>query len=568
MQINFPLRFLVLLFIPLTTWAQQLSQIPLTDLSAYQQSETGSWSVCKNISIHPFKSGKVTMEKGTGVLVGKTGSTLTTRETYENLHLTFDFVISPGAKGYITLPGNIKILISDSPSNTTLDNNTIGFTGKVPLQNAGKSPGLWQKLELFYDANLPNQAGQSRINSLKINGVIVQQNIYYKTDNTQPQPLKLTVDNGTIGFRNLISRPLLDTQPLQVGEMTYKRYTDSWNKDTLTKLELQAKAPALTQEYGQGAKEFHLVFEGTMTVDQEGEYLFSYIYTGANGQLEIDGKSVIAYKESTSQEIQNGSIQLSKGNHRFKLRYSKIPWRSAALGLIVEKEGIKPYRLHALSSLPEPDPKPHFSVKPSKQPEMVRSFIAYGDEKSKRTHCLSVGTPEGWHYTMDLNKGALLQVWRGNFANTTEMWYERGEPQLLTSEGLTLPLSGKSSYVLQTDMSSAWPDSSGFDFKGYSLDKDRLPEIRFQKDQTLVYDKMTPLQNGINRTVRVTGSPILLSLAYADRIVQIEKGLFRIDDEYYIKTDSKAKTTLQEIGNKKQLFLTIGVSAGAYSIIW
>jgi hypothetical protein len=565
-QIGFPFRLLALLLCPFIIWAQPATQFVLNDLSAFHPQDAHNWSVVKDISMHPFKSGKVKTVSGTGVLTGKPGNNLQTKQIFENLHLAFDFVVSVEALGTVTLPGNVKIRLADNPIKKAPDHFSTGFTGEIPMQDVAMAAGLWQQLEVNYDAVIPGKPGYSRMNYLKINGMIVQQNKYYPTVSAQA-PLKLEIQQGVIGFRNINAIPLLTKQPIQLADLSFKRYSDGWDKDQLVKLEEQAAAPVLTQEYGQGAKEFHLVFDGNLKVDEAGEYHFSYIYTGSNGQLDINGQTIIKHKESSSQEIHRGSIHLTEGTHPFTLRFSKIPWRSAALGLIVEKTGIKPYALHALSSLPEPDPKPHITVTPVIHPEMIRSFVSFQDEKQKRTHCFSVGTPEGWHYTMDLNKAALLQVWRGNFANTTEMWYDRGEPQLLSPEGLTRPLSGKSSFVLSSEVTNSWPDSSGFDFKGYTLDKDRLPEIRFQKEQTVVFDKITPSQNGISRTVRVEGSPILLNLACADRIVQIEKNLFRIGDEYYIKTAPKTKTTVKLIGEKQYLIQDIS-QRSAYSIIW
>lgn len=546
MQTGFPYRLLALILCPILAWTQPSSLISLTDLSAFQPQEGKNWSVVNDLSIHPFSPKKVKIKAGTGILAGKPGNSLQTNQTFENLQLNMDFIVSVGATGSITLPGNVRILLADTPFKTQADQSATGYTGEIPLQNAAKTPGLWQQLEVNYDAVIPDKPGLSRINYLKINGIVIQQNKYYPTVSAKG-PLKFEVSQGVIGFRNINGIPLLNAQPLQLTGLSYKRFSDSWDKDELVELEEQNKATVLTQEYGQGARAFHLLFEGNIQVEESGEYHFSYVYTGSNGQLEINNQTIIKHKESSSQEIHRGSIELKKGTHPFKLRYSKIPWRPAALGLIVEKAGIKPYALHALSSLPEPDPKPHFSVTPVTQPEMVRSFIAFQDEKQKRTHCISVGTPEGWHYTIDLNKAALLQVWRGKFANTTEMWYDRGEPQLLTPEGLTLPLSGKSSFILSSDIVNSWPDSSGFEFKGYTLDKDRQPEIRFQKGETIVYDKLNPSPNGVTRSVRVEGAPISLSLANASKITQIENNIFLIGDAYYIRTAPKSKVTIKLI---------------------
>src|SRR5690606_31037229 len=127
-----------------------------------------------------------------------------------------------------------------------------------------------------------------------------------------------------------------------------------------------------------------------MDVQEAGEYIFTTIYSGPVLSLEVDGKAVLETGESTSQETHTGSVNLTQGTHKFKIHYSRFPWRQPALGLRVEKSGIRPYDLHVLSSLPEPEPKPYISVTPDKQPEMVRSFIQLDGEKYKRTHCISV----------------------------------------------------------------------------------------------------------------------------------------------------------------------------------
>lgn len=65
--------------------------------------------------MHPFKSGKVKTIRGTGILTGKPGNILQTKQTFENLHLLFDFVVSVGALGTVTIPGNIKIRQANNP---------------------------------------------------------------------------------------------------------------------------------------------------------------------------------------------------------------------------------------------------------------------------------------------------------------------------------------------------------------------------------------------------------------------------------------------------------------------
>ena len=82
------------------------------------------------------------------------------------------------------------------------------------------------------------------------------------------------------------------------------------------------------------------------------------------------------------------------------------------------------------------------------KPELIRSFVQLPGETHKRTHSLSVGTPAGLHYTLDLNQMALLQVWKGNFADLTDMWYERGESQLLKPMGATVQLPAQTALMV------------------------------------------------------------------------------------------------------------------------
>ena len=70
---------------------------------------------------------------------------------------------------------------------------------------------------------------------------------------------------------------------------------------------------------------------------------------------------------------------------------------------------------------------------------MIRGFVNYGDEK--RTHAISVGDPQGVHYSYDLTRGSLLKVWKGGFADVTEMWEGRGIDQLLMPQEMSVELN-------------------------------------------------------------------------------------------------------------------------------
>ncbi|WP_221392286.1 family 16 glycoside hydrolase [Dyadobacter sp. NIV53] len=567
---------LLFLACPLMVAAQtgkgNYSPLPLKDLNSFETSGA-NWSVQSSISIHPAGFAKIKIQSGDGVLVGNAGNPITTKLKANDLRLSLEFMVSSGAEGNIVLPGGQKIRLSDSYQQKTANALTSGFIGQFPTQNAAKAPGLWQTIEVAYDASLPQLPNSARLNSLNLNGVTVLETVYLPTTKsvTSPEPLALEVTKGTIAFRNIGYQLLASSKPLILSNLAYKVYSDKWDsKEVYSKLDHEGKSAVLTQEVTNGMREFHLMYEGDMVVAEAGDYIFTTIYSGNIFSLDVDGKSVISNGEATSQENYSGSVNLTQGTHKFKMHYSRFPWRQPALGLRVEKAGIRPYDLHVLSSLPEPEPKPYIGVIPEMRPEMVRSFVLLDGEKNKRTHCISVGSPAGWNYTVDLGRGALLQAWRGNFANVTEMWYERGEPQLLAPAGLTAPVSGKSSLAILENINTTWPDSSNINFLGYKIDAKGFPGFRYGIGSATISDQLVSDNNGITRTFLVEGTPqgSLYSLMGSGKdIVMIEKGLYQVDNRYYIQVDKKAKVVLRPAGENKELLLPVSTTT-SYMMFW
>jgi hypothetical protein len=545
--------------------------LPLKDLSSFEKNST-NWSIQEDIAIHPFINVRPKFRAGEGILVGTQGAMLTSKMKASDLKMRLEFMVSPGAEGYFILPGGQKILISDSYRTVGISNATSGYISQFPKQNAAKAPGLWQSLEFAYDATVPNLPRSSRLNTLNMNGVNLIESIYLTQPKgvSGPQGLSLEVTKGTIAFRNIGYQLLENSKTLSLKNLSYKVYSDNWDVKNYKEFSHEGKSPILTQEVGNGIENFHLVYEGDIQVDESGEYTFSTNYTGGMFDLDVDGKPLINKGESGSHETHKGTVSLTKGVHRFKLHYSRFPWSAPAMGLVVEKPGVRPYNLHALSSLPQPAPQPHFEVEATERPEMVRSFIQLDGEKYKRTHCISVGTPSGWNYTMDLNRGALIRAWRGKFADVTDMWYSRGEPQLLAPQGLVGDVSGKSSLATLTSAQAAWPDSSNISFKGYNLDKSGFPYFKYDIAGTEIADHLTSDSKQITRTFQFsspTAQPVFVLAATGKKIVQVEPGLYQVDDRYYVQFDKKSKFNLREIEGQQELILPVNHQS-TYHIFW
>lgn len=566
---------LLLLACPVVVMGQtakgNYSPLPLKDLSAFE-STASNWSVQGGISIHPSGAAKPKTTAGDGVLIGTPGTVLTTKLKASDLRLFIEFNVSPGAEGNIILPGGQKLKISDSSKQKVADASTSGYIGQFPTQNAAKSAGLWQTLELSYDASVQHVANSARLNLLSLNGVMVLETVYLPNSKAtgEGQPLSFEVTKGSIAFRNVGYQLLANRKPLTISNLNYKVYGDKWDAKEYSKLDHEGQSPVLTQEVTNGMREFHLVYEGDMDVTEAGDYIFTTIYSGPVLSVDIDGKTVVTSGESTSQETHTGSVNLTQGKHKFKIHYSRFPWRPSALGLRVEKAGVRPYDLHTLSSLPEPEPKPYISVTPETRPEMVRSFVLIEGEKYKRTHCISVGSPDGWNYTVDLNRGALVQAWRGQFADVTEMWYERGEPQLLFPAGLKVHVSGRSSVAILDNVNTVWPDSSNINFLGYKIDQKGYPVFRYAIGSATVSDELVSGGNSLSRTFRIEGTPagsLYALLASGRQIAEVEKGLYQIDDRFFVQVDKKAKAVVRPAGEMKELILPVS-NATSYSLFW
>ncbi len=553
--------------------ADQYLPLPLRDLSAFDNPPKG-WKTTPEVMMNPNNSTVMSKDGDDGgVLVGTAGSKLTTRAKMQDLRLRFDFMLSPGAIAHVTLPGGARVRLADGGPVNGTDASTSGFVGQPAIQNATKAAGLWQTMELGYDASVAGRPKLGRINAIVLNDNVVQQGAYVPL-NTSPladgMPLGFEVEKGTVAFRNVGYQQLGNRRPLSLSNIKYKLYTDAWETAKPEKLAGQGAVTAISQELGNGQKEFHLFFEGDMMVEEVGDYTFNIAQSGPKAILSVDGKEVLAVGESTSQTSHSGSVNLSKGVHRFTLQYARFPWRAPALGLSVTGAGLRPYDLTALSSLPVPEPKPYLGIDPEDGPEMIRSFIHYQEEKYKRTHALSVGSPLGWHYSVDLNRGALLQAWRGPFAEVTEMWYERGEPQLLETAGLTVPISGQSSYAILANAATAWPDSADLNYLGYRLQSDGTPVLRYAMGSATILDHIKAEPKGLSRTVTVEGSPsgnAYTLLGTGKTITDEGEGLYRIDDRYYVRVAPGGKATKRTSYGREELMLPLAGKV-MYSLFW
>lgn len=216
-------------------------------------------------------------------------------------------------------------------------------------------------------------------------------------------------------------------------------------------------------------------------------------------------------------------------------------------------------------------------IDPGTKPYLLRSFLSYGDKMI--THAISVGYPNQVNYSYDLKRGALLQIWRGRFADATDLWLSRGEPyQRIVPLGSVVLLSDAPSLaILNNRMQTSWSDSISFDDVqnlGYVLDAHKAPTYQYRIYGTTVNDKIfSAAANGIQRQIAFQNVPANLfhRIATSKKIELIRKGWYAVDDRsYYISIDEKHQPFIRQSGAMQELLVPVTKADVplSYSFIW
>lgn len=215
-------------------------------------------------------------------------------------------------------------------------------------------------------------------------------------------------------------------------------------------------------------------------------------------------------------------------------------------------------------------------VEPGTAPYLLRSYLLF--EGNKRTHVISVGNPDQSNYSYDLKQGSILQVWRGHFMDATEMWEQRGEPQLARPLGALISLTSAPSLAILNHPDVQWPDSIPFDDlqnKGYDLDQIKNPTFHYDYAGMTIADKISPVANGesLKREIKVSGIQpnVYFRLARGKVIEPLGKGLYAIDGKsYYIQVDERLKPILRQSEGEEELIVAFDKKRSTlnYLITW
>lgn len=578
--------------------------VPLNDLSFFQD-PSPNWKLAANVQADLLQDEVLSTSDGTGILVNlpdkKGAKDLYTKSVYGDADLELDYMMAKGSNSGIYLQGRYEIQLLDSWGTVNPksgDNGGIyerwdeskpdgqkGYDGHAPRQNASRAPGLWQHIRISFQAPRFDNKGQKTSNAkilyLWLNGVLIQDNVELAGptrgafDNKEDVsgPLRLQGDHGAVAFKNISitsfdkPNPTLSNLKYSIYEGSFAAEPDYKNLKPVT----EGNASILSSNQGKLTNDFLMHYTGTIKITEAGEYTFKLSVPGGKGALRISQKTVIPIAENKG----TGKISLQPGELPVDLFYAKtVDWAKPALGLIVAGPGIREYLLTD-ANVSSNDPIDPILINATAN-TILRSFTDLPGG-IRVTHGVNVGSTEQVHYTYDLDKGMIVQVWRGGFLDATPMWHERGDGSSLPAG--SVQYLGKPGPAIEklTNTQAGWAADTvgtGYKPKGYILDGNDRPAFRYMIYGSLVNDASTvlPEGQGIHRevTVQNPADNLFMHLADGNTIELLKNGLYTVDNKsYYIRIDDAgdAKPLIRNVGGRQELIIPIQKKL-TYSIIF
>ncbi len=570
----------LILWIGICPILQAQTYLPLNDLSAFRPVMT-NWKIAGGLTGDNTSGGPIKTSPGQGVLVcehsdGKYGIDydLFTQEDHGDLDLELDFVLAKGSNSGIYLQSRYEIQLYDSWAkshpkysdcggiyerwNDSKPEGEKGYEGIPPRINVAKAPGLWQHLKISFQAPRFDAMGKktesAKIIAIEWNGIIIHENVILtgptrgpiKDDEVAMAPLRFQGDHGHVAFKNIQFKKFT-TERLTFSELHHGVYKGPFKTiEDIARLQpaSQGNAAVLNWAVTNEENDFGIKYSGKLRVPRPGKYTFTTVH-GGQAQLKINNQPVFdqgwLWNGAPGRKV---TVELPAGDLPFELYYWKTDaWLVPLLGLFVESATIRKHGLHLPSSAITNNPTPLIYAQPREgEPMILRSFmdIPHGNTSKRIVHAISVGHPAGIHYTYDLDRGSIVQIWRGGFLNTAPMWHDRGD-------GSAVPM-GSITYLLDTN--TVFPKNNrmitSLRPRGYELDATGIPTFKYELNGFTVSDKIIPKDEGrwFERTwANPSGESMEAILAISDQIIPVNENTFVIGDgSYYIRVlDGKAE---------------------------
>lgn len=482
---------------------------------------------------------KTNTQNGKGVFFTKTPNAILNSDLNLKQHvIKLEFMQSNNGKAILVLHENVKIILNaGSDFFGTVDLNN----GKnvQPLHYTERAPGLWQTLKIIYDDH--GIGGKPTLELVELNDIKIHENVILS--NLKNDDLRIVNTIGAFAIRNISQNVYDNSRPVSISNLSYIKLKNTeaskvfLNSDSFTKGESIDK---ITIKLPGEIKDSIIVFKGDLAIEHDDNYTFSLEYFGRSS-LFINDKLLVGGVEEYSRIPQIEQIFLKKGKHKLVLKYQK-DWRTA-LGLKVSGANFRPYILNDPFSLPIARAVGGVFIRNiTGRPRVIRSFMKFNDQK--RTAVISVGSQEGIHYAIDLEKANLLYAWKGEFADLTDMWFERGEPQVLMPIGLKIQLSGSNPLARDEEIK----------YESFVLDSEGVPSFNFSCSKGGFTQRYIPKSKGLNVSMKLDGFNTDMIVAEGKEIKDLGKNFFKVDD-YYVNIQNAASAKIITLENIKKIVI-------------
>jgi hypothetical protein len=569
--------------------------MPLLDLSSFQNAGK-NWRIAGDVRADLNEINVLKVEKGTGILVNlhnkkKHGEDLLFTTQHGDIDLELDYMMAKGSNSGIYMQGRYEVQLEDSwgKVNSAAGSNggiyerwdesrpdgEKGYQGYAPRQNASRAPGLWQHLKISFQAPRFDANGRKIMNAkmllVELNGVVIHENVELQgptrgalgNDEKPFGPLRIQGDHGAVAFRNIKIINYASPRPelLDLNYQLYKGKIEHEPNYTQLTPESVGSSKVLSSGVSRFDNDFLVRYKGTLRVKEPGEYHFTSSSRGGYILIRINNEVVQPFAAWRG----SAKALLPAGDLPFELLYSKVvDYVGPALTVKVSGPGIREFILtdmdHSINDAVDP------ILIDAPVNTMLRSFMDLPNG-GRVVHAISVGSPKKVHYTYDLDKGALVQVWRGNFLDATPMWHLRGDGSSRPT-GAVLHFNKPAFTLGKLDSKQvAWPtDTAGSSYrpKGYVIDEQDRPTFKYQIYGTNVSDAIRVLENGqgIHREITVSNQVNGLFARLAEG-ANIEKGsneIYIIDGKsYYLNLEdaSGSKPEIRDMNGRKELIIPI-----------